>query len=178
MTPELHIVGIDPGGTTGWCQLTIPTKSIFGDEPGAIVEWDYGEFTGPEPKQAIAIGSLVRTIQSLAYKTGPALVCEDWDSDPRFKTTDPEALSPVRLGAMLKLLGEQKLLGDATLTFQGRSLAFSTATDARLKAWGLYVAGSDHIRAATRHAITMLRRAKAQPVLAAALWPYPAASLG
>lgn len=183
MTPDLHIIGIDPGGTTGWCRLTVPRKAIFGKEPSEITEWDYGEFNGLETQQALDIARLARETQGLAYRVGPALIIEQWDQDPRFKSTDPEALSPVRIGAMLCLLKHiQNLrgqlenivtswLGDATLTFQGRQMAFSTATDDRLRAWGMYHKNSEHIRAATRHAITALRRAKQSKDFATQLWP-------
>ena len=173
-TKHLHIMGIDPGGlgTTGWYLMTVPRACIFGDEPSAIWEHDWGEFTGPEPQQAIDIARLAREIQSLDYKTGVALVVEAWDQDPTFHSTDPEALSPVRLGAMLQLLLQQKQLGDSTLTFQSRSMAFSTATDERLKTWKLWVQGSEHVRAACRHTITALRRARNSPEFASQLWRY------
>jgi hypothetical protein len=101
-------------------------------------------------------------------------VVEDWDQDPSFKSTDPTALSPVRLGAKLGYVRHQGKLADCTLNWQGRTLAKGTATDDRLKAWGYYVPGPDHIRDATRHAITALRRVAQQPDLAAQFWPYAA----
>lgn len=181
-TQNLHVIGIDPGGTTGWCRLTVPRDTIFGEEPSKIVEWDHGEFTGPEPAQALDIAALARTTQSLDYACGPALVIEAWDIDPNFKSTDLETLSPVRLGAMMVLLREltdrhyrrgagANWLSDATVTFQSRTIAKETATNDRLKRWGLYVQGSDHVQDATRHAIVALRRAAADPDFAKVLWP-------
>jgi len=172
MPPKnIHLMGIDPGGTTGWYNLTVPRNCIFGDAPSAILEHDWGEFTGPEPRQAIEIARLAREIQGMDYKVGPALVIEQWDQDPTFKSTDPEALSPVRLAAMLELLKEQKQLGDSSLVYQSRTLAFGTVTDERLKRWRLWVSGSDHVRAALRHGITALRRARENPEFAERLWP-------
>jgi hypothetical protein len=170
-TKHLHVLGIDPGGTTGWALITVPRACIFGQEDSTILEWDYGEFAGPEPEQAISVARLSREIQSLDYKIGPADIIEDWTIDPKFKSTDPETLSPVRIGAMLTLLKSQGLLGDATLTFQNRSLAMSTVTDERLERWGFWVKGSTHIRAATKHAITALRRAADNEEFARKLWP-------
>jgi hypothetical protein len=169
-------MGIDPGGTTGWACLQVPRLAIFGDEPPGITEWDYGELTGPEPKQAINIAELARTFQGLEYKTGPAILSEQWDQDPTFKSTDPEALSPARINAMLQLLQYQGKLNDATLTFQSRSLAKGSkaTTDERLKKLGMYVPGSAHIRDATRHALIGLRRARESTSMASVLWPYPA----
>lgn len=168
---ELHVLGIDPGGTTGWCKLTIPRVSIVDGEPGTILDQQVGEFAGYEHDQAYEIAALCRTVQGLAYKIGPALVVEDWDQDPSFKSTDPEVLSPCRIGAMLTYVYYRtKLMNDARLVFQSRVMAKSTATDARLKRWGLYRRGSDHIKDATRHAIVAIRRAKQDPELAEAFW--------
>lgn len=77
---------------------------------------------------------------------------------------------------MLMLLQRQKQLGDATITFQSRQIPFTSkaTTDERLKRLGLYVAGSDHIRAAIKHAIIGLRRANETSEFAAKLWPYAA----
>jgi hypothetical protein len=174
MLENIHVLGIDPGGTTGWCLLTIPRLSIFGDEPSGIVEWDYGEFTGPEPVQAIAVARLAREIQGLDYKVGPAVVTEAWDQDPTFKSTDPEALSPARLNAMFELLFYQKQFADCTITEQGRTMAKHTATNERLEAWGLMTHEGEHIRDATRHAITAVRRAANDPDLALRFWPHAA----
>jgi len=179
MAPKnIHVMGIDPGGTTGWYNITVPADCIFGDAPSSIIEHDWGEFTGPEPQQAIELARLVREIQGLDYKVGPAMIMEAWDQDPTFHSTDPEALSPVRLGAMMTLLQEQKLLADATLHFQSRTLAFGTVTDERLHRWRLWVKGSDHVRAALRHGITALRRARENPEWANSLWPYLAEYYG
>lgn len=169
-TRHLHIMGVDTGGTSAWYLLTVPRLSIFGDEAPDILERDYGTFTGPEPAQAIAIARLVREIQSLDYKTGVAVMSEDWDIDPNFRSTDPETLSPVRINAMLSLLLVQKRMGDATLCLQSRTIAKQTATDERMKRWGLYVA-NPHITDAGRQAVVGLRRARSSPDFARALWP-------
>ena len=177
--PHLHVIGVDPGKTTGWCRLTVPRASIFGDEAGAITEWDYGELTGPEPDQVMQIARLARETQGLDYLIGPAFVVEDFDIEPHNVTTDPELLSPVRIAAMLSFvfhLGSHSsvsLTGDARMILQSRGQAKSTATDDRLKKWGLYAPGSDHVRDATRHAITAIRRAKTSPELRAQLWNDP-----
>lgn len=171
-TRHLHILGIDPGGTTGWVLLTVARAAIFADEEPGILEWDYGELNGPEPGQSIAIARMAREIQGLDYKTGPAILSEQWDIDPSFKSTDQERYSPVRINAQLQLLDYENRMGDSTLHFQSRSQAFRV-TDERLGHHGLYVEGSKHIRAATKHAITGLRRARESRKFALELWPYP-----
>ena len=172
-TKNLHVLGIDPGGETGWCWLTVRRAAIFGPENPDVLEWDYGTFNGPEPGQSIAISRKAREIQSLDYKTGPAIMSERWDIDPAFKSTDQETFSPVRINAQLQLLHYEKRMGDATLHFQGRAQAFHTYTDERLKRLGLYVPGPDHIRSATKHALMALRRARERRDFALELWPYP-----
>lgn len=169
-TKNIHVIGVDPGGTTGWCRVTVPRASIFDRARSEIVEWDYGELAGPEVSQVFAFTRLVRETQSLDYKIGPAIVCESWDIDPRFKSTDPEALSPARIGAMLLYARECGQMGDAMVGFQSRVLAKTTLTDDRLRAAGMYVAGSAHIRDATRHALTFLRRAKQSQDLREEMW--------
>lgn len=174
-TKFLHVLAIDPGGTTGWAQLTVPRMAIFGSDPAEITEYDYGEFTGPLPAQAIALSRLAREIQGLDYKTGPAIMMERWTPDPNFKSTDPEALSPVELCAMMELLRYDGKLGDSTLHYQSRTQKECTATsDQNMKRYGLYVKGSEHIRDAMKHAVVTLRRAAEDPwTFGRKLWPYP-----
>lgn len=172
-TRHLHVLGIDPGGETGWCWLTVLRASIFGDEDPSVTEWDYGTFTGPEPGQAIAIARKAREIQGLDYRTGPAILSERWDWDPAFRSADEEVYSPVRINAQLELLLFEKRMGDSTLHFQGRTNTFHTYTDERLKRLSLYVPGPDHIRSATKHALMGLRRAREKRAFALELWPYP-----
>lgn len=163
MTPELHVIGIDPGGTTGWTRLTVPRAALYGADTPTILEWDFGEFAGDEVQQVYNIATLAREVQSLSYRIGPALVVEDWTVDPSFRSADPATLSPVRIAFGLRVAAEKKFCGDACIVLQNRALAKSTATDDRLRKWGLYTTGSDHIRDATRHALTALRRARANP---------------
>jgi hypothetical protein len=168
--PEISVIGIDPGGTTGWAHFTIPRKCMYGDEPTRILDWDTGEFRGPEVEHVKAIGSLCRTAQGFSYLVGPALVVEDWDVDPHFKSTDPEAMSPVRIAAMLRYARYRGELGDAMILMQGRTLAKQTMTDERLRRAGLWVEGSPHERDAVRHAITALRRARAKASVRCRMW--------
>ena len=171
---NLHVIGIDPGETTGWCRLTVPRDCMYGDEPSTIIEWDYGEIVGGEFDQVAAIGRLVRETQGLDFGVGPAVVVEDFDIPPHAPTTDPVLLWPVRLAAMTAYACWRGEMGpDATVTLQGRTMAKQTATDDRLHAWGLYIKGSDHIRDATRHAIVALRRARGKREFRDQLWLSP-----
>ena len=173
-TVNLHVLGIDPGGTTGWCLLTTLRSAIFMEAEPVIVEWDYGELTGPEPKQSLEIAQMCREIQGLDYKTGPAVVAEQWDADPNFHSTDQEQYSPIRINAQLQLLHYQGKMGDSTLTFQSRTIKTGKGVrDDKLKRLGIYVPGSKHIQDATKHALNALRRARENRDFGLALWPYP-----
>jgi hypothetical protein len=166
--PHLHVLGIDPGGTTGWALLTVPRGSIYGTERGRFIGHDWGQFYGAEPDQAEAICRLVREIQSLDYKIGPAVVIEDFQLNTHVR--GEELLSPVRLAAMIRYASHLRRLGDARVILQHRQIAKTTATDERLQAWGLYHKGEEHARDATRHAVTAIRRAKASPELRSEMW--------
>ena len=156
-TKRLHVLGIS--GDTGGCRLTVPRACIFQGQTPEISEWDYWFWDGEEPATAIEIARKAREIQGLDYKTGPAVVCEaeDYEVNP--------------LNAMLALLHYERRMGDATLHFQSYALT-SQITDDTLKRQDLYVDQID-VRAATRHAITLLRRARESREFALALWPYP-----
>lgn len=168
--PHLHLIGIDPGHTTGWALFTVPRDSVFGDAPGQILEWDYGEFSGDENIQVRDIVRLTREIQGLDYPTCPLWVVEDWDVEEEIRTTDAEVLlSPVRIAAKLELARAMGLVGETRLALQGRDMA-KRMTDERLERLGFYVEGSDHIRDAIRHGIMMLRRIKESPAMAKTLW--------
>lgn len=177
--PHLHVLGVDPGQTTGWCRVTVPRDTIYGDAPSEILEWDTGELYGPEPEQVIQLARLVRQIQSLDFKIGPALVCEDFDVSDTV-TTDAEVLySPVRIAAMIRMTmhlatvpSYTPLFGDALLVMQSRGMA-KRITDDRLHKAGLWTEGSNHERDATRHAIMALRRAKDKREFREQMWAKP-----
>lgn len=155
------MLGIDPGVTTGWAQITVPRMSIWGDEPSKIISWRTGQLRGRISDQVWATCELVRTIQSLAFKIGPAVVVEDFDFGRPLK--DPEVYTPVYFAQQLRFCRERTaLMNDARLVMQGRDIAKSSFTDERLQVAGVYArrGQSDHERDALRHALTALRRAK------------------
>jgi len=173
-TVNLHVLGIDPGGTTGWVLLTVLRSAIFADASPAIVEWDYGELTGPEPRQSTEIAQMCREIQGLDYLTGPAVMSEAWTADPEFKSADQEQYSPIRINAQLQLLQYQGKMGDSTLHFQSRTIKAGKGVRVeKLQRLGIYVAGSTHIQDAAKHALNTLRRARESREFALKLWLYP-----
>jgi hypothetical protein len=163
-------VAIDPGVTTGWALLHVPADSIFHykDTLATIELHETGEFDGPETAQVKAICRLLKRRYD-SVMSAPALVIEDFE--PRKLSKDKDYLAPVRVGAKLAFAVDLGMAGDvATPAWQMPSLAMSTATDERLKAWKLYQPGSEHRKDATRHAITFIRRAKSDRSLRESAW--------
>lgn len=173
--PDLHVLALDFGKVTGWSQFTVPRELFYPDEwqppkkRPTVLDWKTGEIRGSESAQIWEVCRMTRTIQSLSWKVGPALVPEGFDfGSPQ---RDPEAYSPVRMVAMLQFCEEQTaLLDDGKVTVMPRSLPKETYTDARLRELGFYVAGPDHRRDAVRIALMALRRARARAAYRDLLW--------
>ncbi len=128
----------------------------------------HGQVGGNENEQAVALGELI------AAWPGCAVVIESFTL--RTFKMSAELLSPVRVTAKLELLlhmGSLDLDPNTHIWKQEPSLAKSTATDQRLKDWGLYQkeGGLEHARDADRHAITFLRRASSSKQLRYVSWP-------
>lgn len=172
MPPKnIHVLALDPGVTTGWAKITVPRMSIWGEEPARIVEWSTGQLRGRISDQVWATCDMIRIVQSLAYKIGPAVVVEDFDFGRPLK--DPEVYTPVYFAQMLRFCFERTALtNDAQLFMQGRDIAKSSFTDERLRAAGVFAARgqTDHERDALRHGLTALRRAKRSFEVRCALW--------
>jgi len=160
---SLVLLGLDPGGTTGWC-LMVFNREAFLDPTVKILDnitmFTLGQITGDEHAQVDEIEAM------LDVWPGAAVVCEDFILRTLNKNRD--VLSPVRL-----TFGIQHLLhARGRVAFlQQPAMAKTTATDERLKAWGLYRPGEEHARDATRHCITFARRVKDQRGLLLKAWP-------
>lgn len=168
---EIHVIGIDPGITTGWARITIPRMAIFGEEPSRIIEWKTGTWRGRTSDQVKEACRFARETQSLAYKIGPALVVEDFDFGRPLR--DPEVYTPSYFAQQLHFVEEQTaLLNDAHVFMQKRATAKATMTDERLQAIGVWQTRGqqDHERDALRHALTSLRRAKKSFRVRLAMW--------
>jgi hypothetical protein len=162
----LELLAIDPGGTTGWAHFWIPTANLLGRSLDILedVEYDCGQLTGSEPEQAMQIRPMLEEMSG----TGP-VICEDFIL--RQFRQDAALLSPVRLMAMIEFM--VSLINEPPpFKKQQPSLAKSTATDERLKDWGLWEKGAPHARDAIRHGVTFLRRAKTDNRLRNWAWPH------
>jgi hypothetical protein len=157
----VYAMGIDPGGTTGVAIIGVHERTIYSTHPGKIKYFETFAVTGN-------LSAQVMEIMTAASEFHPiALVVESFT--PKKPITSPEYLSPVRVAARIEMCVETHYIL-AKLFWQTSSDAMSTAPDSRLKLWGLYVAGPDHIKDATRHAITFIRKAKENTKLRDAAW--------
>ena len=187
------VIALDPGETTGWSLWNIYPEAL--DDPkekilNNIHTWTHGQvdcieqfeaissdppemlINGADPivqvKEAEAIG-VAELVGLLRSWEGAAVVIESFILMQQ--RMDDALLSPVRITAALsQWLWQQR----RTYYLQQPSYAKTTVTDARLKEWGIYQrsGGMKHARDADRHAITFLRRCKADPMFRARAFPH------
>lgn len=179
------VIALDPGETTGWAMWNVfpealcdPKENIF----DCVQLWTHGQVECVErfehdefedmgvafvnESEAIGVAELVGLLRSW---DGATVVIESFIL--RQQRKDSALLSPVRITAALsQWLWQQR----RSYFVQQPSLAKTTATDERLKAWGAYhrSGGLNHARDADRHAITFLRRCKADPKLRHKAFPH------
>lgn len=161
------MIAFDPGGTTGWALLQVHRAALESSDFSVldnILFRAQGQFTGGENSQAREMYALIEAWD------GPETVVVIEDFILRTALKNRDVLSPVRITAKIDLLLEPS---GRRMYFQQPAMAKKTATDERLKDWGLYVAegGLEHARDAMRHAITFIRRTKEQPRLRSIAWP-------
>lgn len=165
-------IGLDPGGTTGWCVLSVYSEAMRSDEYRIlenVAAWSAGEVTGSIGHQ---IDKLIELLDSWPEAE---VVCEDFIL--RSMVMDRTVLDPVRITEPLKWWLERggRRAWDAeedgpdawkprVMHLQQPSLAMTSVTDDRLKDYGVYslTAGKPHARDALRHALTFTRRRKAE----------------
>lgn len=163
MDNTIYAFAIDPGISTGWAVIGVDSDSIFGSAPGNIQDWQFGQIDGPLTGQVVTIRSLIKRFSPAAF------ISEDFS--PREANSSAEYISPIALRSMCQLAVSIGYIPDIpTVHLQMPGLAMSTATDQRLRVWGLYSKGSRHARDATRHAITFIRRAKSDSRLRREAW--------
>jgi hypothetical protein len=168
----VYVIGIDGGGTTGYGIIGVTRASIFGDAPHEIKHWKTGSVTGNYTRQVLNLRAIISTYYDPFYSL--AIAAESFS--PRKPIQTEEFLSPVYINARLQFLRDTGRI-KAPLFYQTPSQAMETASDARLKQWGLYQPGPDHPKDGTRHAITFIRRAMEDTsrALARQAWPVPPA---
>jgi len=182
---DLTIIGLDPGTHTGWCVISLdrrclptakseraggPNKAMAPAVLNSIMFYQWGEIGG----SLASGGSGESEHEQVEWLEGmldawpnAAIVREDFIL--RTSISDREVLSPVRIGfALDHLLWERS----RRVFLQQPAMAKTTATDERLKSWGLYRPGSAHAKDATRHAITFARRLRGSNALLKEAFPF------
>jgi hypothetical protein len=151
------IIGIDPGGVTGWSLLVLPRKAI--GRPRAFdsilrekIEWIHGQIDCREREDEGAF-QLRKLIDQ--WPTA-AIVVEDFILRAGRQEKSRDLLSPVRITAKIE---HHLWLNDRKMFLQQPSLA-KRLDNERLKTLGVYTSkgGMQHARDADRHVLMFLRR--------------------
>lgn len=165
--PWDHVVGIDPGETTGiWAVKlgagrTLSSRldggAVFGGQLNVqALSTRYEWFA----KEAQFVRSLHGRLVSLAeqWDVSECLHLAIEDFVVRERSMDRSLLSPVRLTAGLLALLEQEDELNVVVHLNSASDAKSTISDKTLKRLGVYRAGQPHQMDAARHALLVLRK--------------------
>ena len=168
------VVGVDPGGTTGWAVLKVPVGELA-DVPHAGWVVDAGQVPSADSMNAedawladvSAAERLAGAVEGVVTHYGGAnlAVCEDFILVPAAANAGRALLSPVRvLSALLAGAGLREWWGPGRSWYDGPKLmvrspsaAKTTCTDERMRDWELWQAGSPHATDALRHAVLGVR---------------------
>lgn len=161
----MRVMGIDPGGTTGW--------AIIGDDNGEPELEDSGQVNGEDIVDQgldMNVGGMYEfdraqclALMAIVMEWRPDLIAvEDFILRPT-GNAQRAGLTPIRLIAMLEVwlfevMPETEDWWEPDLVYQTASLAKTTITDDRLKRAGWWVKGMPHARDAVRHAALGYRR--------------------
>lgn len=157
---RLPILALDPGGTTGWSLLVLPTeidgRDTFSHTPHTILQsrliWEHGEFP--------TLGAEDEAVYQLARLAGgwpdAAIVVEDFILRVERKEKSRELLSPVRITAKFETYLWRE---DRSMFLQDPSQG-KRVTDDRLDLLDAKVDDGleDHARDADRHAVMFMKR--------------------
>lgn len=164
----LYAFGLDPGVVTGWAALRICWESLLslgftdtvllGRNP-ELFAWECGEITGEENSQVDQVLARYRGLWAEGVwdeGEGSDVLVGSYESfHLRMLGDDATLLSPVRLLAKLGYVGRALPF---PVVQHSPSDAKDIATDERLRRWGVYQAGPDHPRDATRQAVMVARK--------------------
>jgi hypothetical protein len=167
MGERLSVFAVDPGGTTGWAEISVPVESLLDRQVDLFLDlsFDCGQITGDPNSQVEELGGLLWQFK------GPVII-EDFIL--RQFRQDRDLLAPVVVTAKLEyeiFVSNKQRVYQQRVKRQQPSLAKSTATDDRLREWGLWEVGAPHARDSLRHTMTFLRRAKTDRKLLEWGWP-------
>ena len=158
-----HVVGIDPGDTTGLCAIrlgggrTLRERVVAGER--FLGQWEVERGNAPlHVSEARSQRALAERVVALARRWQVAemnLAIEDFVV--RERTQARSLLSPVRQTSGLLSLLEQSEVSFVVF-FNSASDGKSTISDKTLRQHGLYEAGWQHARDAGRQALLVLRK--------------------
>lgn len=180
----LTVVGVDPGGVTGWCALRVdPDAALAAGEGGSVLAglvgcW-LGQIGGPEVDHVDAVLAAVYGESSVlrglwhADEVVGGDIDECWEADcvvteafvlraglNRGAASKTETLSPVRVSFGIEY-ALHSCGWDGILVQQSPGDAKAVVTDERLREWGLWVGPKDrkrHQRDAQRHALLRAKK--------------------
>lgn len=178
------VISLDPGGTTGWSVMDVHPEALTDpDVPilGNINLWSHGQVDCGSTK-----GNLGTSSHAGISTTGEAAgvaelvgLCRSWpgacvvieDFIVRRFDQSRDFLSPIRITAAISQWLWQQ---NRSYFVQQPAYAKTTATDDRLRHWGLYErsGGQNHARDADRHSITFLRKCKADKEFRERAFPH------
>lgn len=151
---DVVILGLDPGGTTGWGVLSFPRATFWNSDAilTECMDWECGEIEGSEDEMADEVLGLI----------------EEWEPDvqawERFSLLRLDAeLSPVRIMAKLqfaKYMDPDQYGANDDVLYFSPSDAMSTCSDLRLKRWEMWPKGMEHGRDGLRQAMMAARALK------------------
>lgn len=169
------VLSFDPGGTTGWSVISVHEEALVDPElywQDNIMHWEHGQIScnnsdGKFDLEAENNG-IAEMVGLAEHWPGALIVVEGYTvRNPR---TDLETYTPIRI-----IAGFAFGLWQLQLKFiQQQASEKGTATDDRLRHWGLYErsGGMQHARDADRHAAVAIRKACSRPGLRARFWPH------
>ena len=174
------VIGIDPGGTTGWSLMRIDPE-VLADSKADLTAKHIDHAHGQ-----VDCGSRRGTIADHGISDGEfagifdlAKLCRQWPSAAvviedftlRQFRQDRDLLRPVRITSGI---GYTLWLDGRDYFTQGPADAKRVCSDNALRQWGLYDSynGMQHARDADRHAILFLRKAKQSKAFREKAFPH------
>ena len=186
LVTEPTVISIDPGGTTGWSVMVVHPEALVDPKVPILSNIEHRD-NGQIRAMPVPLGKAKVKVRDLSHEERACIrilmhdVIERWpgavivieDFILRKSGMSRELLSPVRLTAALEWAIDA-LPVPYEIVRQTPSEAMQTATDERLKKWGLYAraGGQQHARDADRHSITFMRKAKYSGGVRAMAWPH------
>jgi hypothetical protein len=163
--PALVVVWADPGRMTGWSVHRVNIAELVArGQVGSVSRmwWRVGQFGAVSTSGAVdSYLTLCRSVwERIADHDVMVVGCEGFTL--MMNSKDYWLLEPVRFHSVL--VDRLRDTGMVVET-QGAGEAKKVITDARLRSWGLYQAGTEHGRDAQRHGLLFLRRYASQPEL-------------